>query len=707
MRRPVDLSTYLVADLATLDHRDAADVVRAAVDGGATIVQVRGKDVGATRLLEVVIACAEANAGRATLVVNDRIDVYLAARAAGADVHGVHIGQSDVPPVSARQIVGPDAIIGLSASTPENLDRVRALPPGTVDYLGTGAVRATPTKRDHPVPLGWDGLARAIASAGGLPCVAIGGLGPGDAADAYAAGADGVAVVRAICLADDPAGAARELRREWSRVSAPVPNILAIAGSDPSGGAGIQADLKTIQATGGYGMAAITALTAQNTQGVSGVHVPPLSFLRAQLDAIASDVTIDAIKIGMLGTADVIQTVTTWLDGLGTIPAVVLDPVMVATSGDRLLDDESERALFALIDRADVVTPNLVELAALTGGDVAQTWDEALTQARALAARHAVLVLAKGGHLRGSACPDALVGTDGPIIQMDGPRIVTENTHGTGCSLSSALASLQARTGDWAWSTRLARDWLRGAITAADTLAVGGPGGHGPLDHAHAIRTGARPPRLAAEPDFWWEQIAQIRADIDAGDFVRQLAQGTLPAERFDHYLQQDALYLQAYARVLRSAADLAPTREERDFWAASAEGCLVAEMELHRSRGADARAEESAETAAYLRHLRDAAEASDYALLVAAVLPCFWIYDDLGRRLAAASSEGHPYADWLATYGDPAFTRATQQAIEVARRAARRESDAGLARMMSAFTRSSELEKDFFAQRPRVLVSR
>ena len=157
-----------------------------------------------------------------------------------------------------------------------------------------------------------------------------------------------------------------------------VPNILAIAGSDPSGGAGIQADLKSIAACGGYGMAAITALTAQSTQGVSGVHVPPASFLREQLDALAADIRIDAVKIGMLGTAEIVAVVADWLRGLDTRPPVVLDPVMIATSGDRLIDAEAERALHDLLSLADVVTPNLPELAVLTGVSAIGSWTDAI-----------------------------------------------------------------------------------------------------------------------------------------------------------------------------------------------------------------------------------------------------------------------------------------------------------------------------------------
>ncbi len=177
--------------------------------------------------------------------------------------------------------------------------------------------------------------------------------------------------------------------------------MLAIAGSDPSGGAGIQADLKSIAANGGYGMAAITALTAQNTHGVRAVHVPPADFLTAQLEAISDDISIDAVKIGMLGDAAVIDAVRSWLEKAR--PAVVvLDPVMVATSGDRLLQEAAEADLHELLPLADLITPNLAELAMLLNEPLAGDWAEALAQGKRLAAQAGTTVLVKGGHLDGT-----------------------------------------------------------------------------------------------------------------------------------------------------------------------------------------------------------------------------------------------------------------------------------------------------------------
>ena len=277
-----------------------------------------------------------------------------------------------------------------------------------------------------------------------------------------------------------------------------VPRVLSIAGTDPTGGAGIQADLKSIAANGGYGMAVVTALVAQNTHGVRAIHTPPVSFLADQLDAVSDDVQIDAVKIGMLGGADVAAAVTAWLDRVRP-PVVVLDPVMVATSGDRLLDAAAEDAVRDLLHRVDLVTPNLPELAALLGTGEAGSWTEALEQAQALAARHRVLVLAKGGHLAADAgSPDALVSAAGPVTEVRTPRVQTANTHGTGCSLSSALATLYPRLGSWEAALRAAKDWLQEALQHADELQVGS--GHGPIHHFHGVweRGLAGPLRAAA-----------------------------------------------------------------------------------------------------------------------------------------------------------------------------------------------------------------
>ncbi|XVX20235.1 bifunctional hydroxymethylpyrimidine kinase/phosphomethylpyrimidine kinase [Actinomycetota bacterium] len=270
------------------------------------------------------------------------------------------------------------------------------------------------------------------------------------------------------------------------------PAVLSIAGSDPSGGAGIQADLKTFSALGAYGMAVITALTAQNTQGVSGVHVPPADFVGWQVDSILEDISVDAVKIGMLATTEIVEEVGSRLRGdvLAAVP-VVLDPVMVATSGDRLLDPKATAAVIGLLPLVDLVTPNLPEAAILAGdgrGGAARgatAEEEMLDQARAIRDRGAAAVLLKGGHLSGADAVDLLLDATGEHW-VSQPRVDTDTTHGTGCSLSSAIVALRPRHTDWVTAMIEAKAWLTGALRHGPELAVGH--GQGPVHHFHELR---------------------------------------------------------------------------------------------------------------------------------------------------------------------------------------------------------------------------
>ncbi|PZE30045.1 MULTISPECIES: bifunctional hydroxymethylpyrimidine kinase/phosphomethylpyrimidine kinase [unclassified Curtobacterium] len=258
------------------------------------------------------------------------------------------------------------------------------------------------------------------------------------------------------------------------------PVALSIAGSDPSGGAGIQADLKTFSALGAYGTTVLTALTAQSTTGVYGVHEVPSSFVAEQLRVLTDDVRVDAVKIGMLATAGTIDVVAAFLR-VPPCDVVVLDPVMVATSGDLLLRPDAVHAMTELLPLVSLVTPNIPEAAALLATAPATSVDAMRDQARELVRRGARRVLLKGGHLdTGDEVVDVLADASG-VECLRSPRIPTENTHGTGCSLSSAVAALRPRRGSWAEAVRDGRSWLQDALAGADVLDVGQ--GHGPVHH--------------------------------------------------------------------------------------------------------------------------------------------------------------------------------------------------------------------------------
>ncbi|MCY6383506.1 bifunctional hydroxymethylpyrimidine kinase/phosphomethylpyrimidine kinase [Hoeflea prorocentri] len=259
-----------------------------------------------------------------------------------------------------------------------------------------------------------------------------------------------------------------------------VANILAIAGSDPSGGAGIQADLKTIQANGGYGMAVITALTAQNTKGVSGIHEVPAAFVEQQIMTILKDIRIDAIKIGMLAKADIIRAVAGCLDHLTGVP-VVLDPVCVATSGARLIAPDAIDAMKTeLLPKADILTPNIPEAGELLNRIAPRDRNDMEQAAKRLLKLGPNAVLLKGGHLKGNICSDVLAGSEG-LSWFEDARIATPNTHGTGCTLSSAIATQLPVKTALSEAVGAARDYLRGAIMHGHMLSVGR--GHGPVCH--------------------------------------------------------------------------------------------------------------------------------------------------------------------------------------------------------------------------------
>ncbi|WP_427846962.1 bifunctional hydroxymethylpyrimidine kinase/phosphomethylpyrimidine kinase [Corynebacterium meridianum] len=519
-------------------------------------------------------------------------------------------------------------------------------------------------------------------------------------------------------------------------MSPAVPRVLSIAGTDPSGGAGIQADLKSIAAAGGYGMAVTTALVAQNTRGVREVHTPPSEFLTAQLDAVFDDVDVDAVKIGMLGDAATVDLVRHYL--LDHRPKwIVLDPVMVATSGNRLLDEAAEGALREFVRDVDVVTPNIPELAVLCGMPAATDFDGAIAQARTLAAETGTSVVVKAGHLTSGDAGNALVTPDGHMHTVSAPRHDTSCTHGTGCSLSSALATRLAATGVPEQSLGWVTAWLNEAIEHGHRLEVGG--GHGPVDHGHRVRRLARAadttpwrhltaPRPSGEtPDNlviaaersaptpgvspagpWtaalWEATGDIWAEIMDLPLINGLRSGTLGEEAFTFYLDQDAHYLEEYARALAALAVRAPATGDRIAWAQNAAGCILGEAELHRAWLADREriGGPSPVTNAYTDFLRANTLGEDYVVGAAAILPCFWLYVEIGLALAEHNHAEHPYHAWLTEYAAEEFVAETRAAVERVERALAAASPDQRARAARAYLSACVHEREFFDQSAR-----
>lgn len=258
---------------------------------------------------------------------------------------------------------------------------------------------------------------------------------------------------------------------------------LTIAGSDSGGGAGIQADLKTFSALGIYGASVITAVTAQNTRAVTAIQEIDTAIISAQIDAVLDDLTVNAIKIGMLSSPEIIRAVSAHLQGFKA--PIVLDPVMVAKSGNTLLQPKAVSGLIKnLLPVATLLTPNLPEAAILLDQPEADNPGTMQTQGEALLALGPKAVLMKGGHAKGGICTDLLVTPTGTVT-FNAPRIPTQNTHGTGCTLSSAIAANMAKGCDLETSVRTAHSYLQGAIAAAGDLHIGS--GHGPVHHFHAV----------------------------------------------------------------------------------------------------------------------------------------------------------------------------------------------------------------------------
>ena len=506
MVNPFDLSLYLVTDRPLSGGRDMAWIVREAAAGGVTMVQLREKECSTAEFIQLAreLKAALAPLG-IPLIINDRVDVALA-----VDADGVHIGQSDMPYATARKLLGSDKIIGLSVETMDEVIAANAL---DVDYIGISPVYATPTKTDTLTPFGLDGVDEVMRCSRHR-CVAIGGMNRDTVGEVIAHGVEGVAVVSAIVAAPSPREAAAELARiitgnrperseyseysehsEHSEVSennsqfsifnSQLKKVLTIAGSDSGGGAGIQADIKSISANGCFATSAITAITAQNTLGVNAVEGLSIDILEGQIEAVLSDIGTDSVKIGMLHSAEVVRSVARLLRKYG-IKDVVLDPVMVSTSGHKLIEDSAIAVLKSdLIPLARVITPNIPEAEILLGEPIEKQGDLPAA-ARRLAQQYGVSVLLKAGHLVDDELIDIFYNNEtGEVIELSARRVDTPNTHGPGCTLSSAFAAQLAKGLPLNEAARAAKEYINQAITHGAAYTIGN--GHGPVHHFYNL----------------------------------------------------------------------------------------------------------------------------------------------------------------------------------------------------------------------------
>ncbi|WP_224983503.1 bifunctional hydroxymethylpyrimidine kinase/phosphomethylpyrimidine kinase [Geomonas agri] len=462
---------YLITDQG---ERLVPRVREALASGGVALLQYRDKvrtyEERLTLGNDLKHLCAEF---QAQFIVNDDLELALA-----LDADGLHLGQEDGDPAAARAALGPKKLIGIST---HSVEEALAAQEAGADYIGFGSLYPTQTK-DVEHLQSPEELAQ-LREKVQIPIVAIGGITRDNACAVIDAGADAIAIISAILSARSPGLAATELSLLFNRTTTqPRGAVLTIAGSDSGGGAGIQADLKTITLLGSYGASAITALTAQNTRGVTGIHSSPPAFLAEQIDAVLSDIPIDVVKIGMLSSPENAEIVADKLTAY-EMRMVVLDPVMSAKGGVALLEDEALAVLKKrLVPLSYLVTPNIPEAEALTGLTITDSAGMELA-ARALHLMGAKHVLVKGGHLTEGVVTDILFDGTG-FTRFSAPRVLTRNTHGTGCTLASAIATNLAQGEPLPSAILRAKLFVTRAIKFSQPLGKG----HGPVNHFLAAR---------------------------------------------------------------------------------------------------------------------------------------------------------------------------------------------------------------------------
>lgn len=490
------LRLYAITESAWLDGAALDTQVAQALKGGATCIQYRDKNADSVQYLDMALKlkalCDDFNV---PLIINNDVDLALK-----VDAAGVHLGQKDMSIAEARAILGDAKVIGVSARTVEAA--LKAERDGA-DYLGVGAIFGTTTKLDAQ-RINFE-ILKNICQAVSIPVVAIGGITDQNIHSLNQSGVVGVAAISSIFAQKDIHTATQNLRREVDAIlenktnmkgKAPLSNqslhpltplrtALTIAGSDCSGGAGIQADIKTMTANGVYAMSVITALTAQNTLGVQGIFEVTPEFVGAQLDAIFEDIRPDAVKIGMVSSVSIIDIIVEKLKQY-KVKTVVVDPVMVATSGSKLIKDDAVEALKTkLFPLATVITPNIPEAEVLSGMQITSE-DDMENAARHIAQAHGCAVLCKGGHLTDQASAGAandFLHHSQVSMWFHGQRIAHDNTHGTGCTLSSAITASLAKGHDLETAIRMAKVYIEGALSAGLNLGHG----NGPVHHMHNI----------------------------------------------------------------------------------------------------------------------------------------------------------------------------------------------------------------------------
>lgn len=460
------LTLYAITDRGCLRGRDLCQQVEMAILGGVTMVQLREKNIDTVQLSKIAAELLKVcRKYKIPLIINDD---WRAAVLSGAD--GVHVGLEDDSVAEIRRNTPPDFIIGATAKT---VEQARSAQAQGADYIGVGAVFPSPTKT-NALRISPDQL-REICRSVDIPAVAIGGISSENLWSLRGCSNRGIAVVSAVFGTDNPYTAAKELSAEWEKVRN-TRTALTIAGSDCSGGAGIQADIKTMLANGVYAMSVITALTAQNTTGVTGIHDVPAEFVAQQIDMVFSDIRPDAVKIGMISNAETAEAIAGRLK-YWKAENIVVDPVAVATSGSDLSNRSAYEAVKNLLfPIAELVTPNIPEAELISGMKISCAEDMEQT-AKSIYEKYGCAVLVKGGHSLNDA--NDFLYKKGQQLFFYSKKIDNKNTHGTGCTLSSAIAANLANGYDLAGAIRGAKEYITNCLESGLRLGRG----NGPLKH--------------------------------------------------------------------------------------------------------------------------------------------------------------------------------------------------------------------------------
>ena len=474
---------------------------------------------------------------------------------------------------------------------------------------------------------------------------------------------------------------------------------LTIAGSDSSGGAGIQADIKTMTMNGVFAMSAVTALTAQNTTGVFGVQESSPEFLSAQIDAVFSDILPDAVKIGMVSSSELIhviaESLTRW-----NARNIVVDPVMVSTSGAKLINDDAVSTLAReLLPLAVLATPNIPEAEILA--DMKITDESSMTEAaKLISERFGCSVLVKGGHMINDANDYLFTGDSGEWLK--GRRINTTNTHGTGCTLSSAIAANLAKGFTLVEAVRLAKDYISGALGAMLDLGKG----CGPMAHAFNL-TGkfSRAKNLRA---MLLDSVSDIWPEYNNHPFVKGMETGTLDPAKFRHYIIQDYFYLNEYSKVFAIGAAKSKSLEFMRFCSSVMDAIANVEMNIHNGymgrfgvtqEELDS-TERTLENLSYTSYMLRAAYDGGEAEILAAILSCALSYEDIAKTIVRnnpASVDNELYGDWIRCYSGEQYCEANNAMLEAFEKATEHYSAEQFAHLAEIFRKCSLYEMGFW----------